>query len=72
VVGVPVGYVIAVYNDMAKALDPGGGETLLIDLAAFIPPRAQTAPARVAYTTPRQRHEGNSGLLAEENGKPRR
>ena len=40
---------------LAKALDPGGGETLLIGLE-----------------TPRQRHDGNSGLLAEENGKPQR
>jgi hypothetical protein len=41
--GMPVGYVIAAYNDMAKALDPGGGAALLIGLEAFIPPRAQIA-----------------------------
>jgi hypothetical protein len=39
----PVGYVIAAYNDMAKAHARGGGEVLLIGLEAFIPPRAAIA-----------------------------
>jgi len=41
--GMPVGYVIAAYNDMAKARDSGGGEALLIGLEAFIPMRAPIA-----------------------------
>jgi len=41
--GMAVGYVIAAYNDMARARDPGGGEALLIGLEAFIPPRAPIA-----------------------------
>jgi hypothetical protein len=41
--GMPVGYVIAAYNDMAKARDPGGGEALLIGLEAFIPMRVPIA-----------------------------
>jgi hypothetical protein len=41
--GMPVGYVIAAYNDMAKVPDPGGGEALLIGLEAFIPMRAVIA-----------------------------
>jgi hypothetical protein len=42
--GMPTGYVIAAYNDMAKARDAAGGEALLIGLEAFIPPRAGVAP----------------------------
>ena len=38
--GMPASYVIAAYNDMAKARDPAGGEALLIGIEAFIPPRA--------------------------------
>jgi hypothetical protein len=41
--GMPVGYVIAAYNDMARARDPGGGEARLIGLEAFIPMRAPIA-----------------------------
>ena len=41
--GMPVGYVIAAYNDMAKVRDPDGGEALLIGLEAFIPMRAPIA-----------------------------
>ncbi len=41
--GMPVGYVIAAYNDMAKVGDPDGGEALLIGLEAFIPIRAPIA-----------------------------
>ncbi len=41
--GMPVGYVIAAYNDMAKTGDPGVGEALLIGLEAFIPMRAPIA-----------------------------
>jgi hypothetical protein len=36
-------YVIAAYNDMARARDPGGGEVLLIGIEAFIPPSAPIA-----------------------------
>jgi hypothetical protein len=41
--GMPVGYVIAAYNEMAKVPDPDGGEALLIGLEAFIPMRAPIA-----------------------------
>jgi len=41
--GMPVGYVIAAYNDMARARDAGDGEALLIGLEAFIPLRAPIA-----------------------------
>ena len=41
--GMPVSYVIASYNDMAKIRDPAGGEALLIGIEAFIPPRASIA-----------------------------
>ena len=39
----PVSYVIAAYNDMAKIRDPAGGQALLIGIEAFIPPRASIA-----------------------------
>ena len=39
----PVSYVIAAYNDMAKMRDPAGGQALLIGIEAFIPPRASIA-----------------------------
>jgi hypothetical protein len=41
--GMPAGYVIAAYNDMAKVRDPAGGEALLIGLEAFIPARTPIA-----------------------------
>jgi hypothetical protein len=41
--GMPVSYVIAAYNDMAKVPDPVGGEALLIGIEAFIPPAAPVA-----------------------------
>ena len=41
--GMPVGYVITAYNNMAAARDPGGGVALLIGLEAFIPLRASIA-----------------------------
>ena len=41
--GMPAGYVIAAYNDMAKVPDPAGGRALLIGLEAFIPARAPIA-----------------------------
>jgi hypothetical protein len=41
--GMPTGYVIAAYNDMAKARDAAGGEVLLIGIEAFIPPGAGVA-----------------------------
>ena len=41
--GMPAGYVIAAYNDMAKTPDPAGGEALLIGIEAFIPLRASVA-----------------------------
>ena len=41
--GVPAGYVIAAYNDMAKVRDTGGGEALLIGLEAFVLPSAAIA-----------------------------
>ncbi len=41
--GMPASYVIAAYNDMAKARHPGGGEALLIGLEAFLPLRAPIA-----------------------------
>jgi len=41
--GMPAGYVIAAYNNMATARDPGGGEALLVGLEAFIPRRAPIA-----------------------------
>jgi hypothetical protein len=44
--GMRAGYVIAAYNDMAKARDPGRGDALLIGLEAFIPPSAPIAADR--------------------------
>jgi hypothetical protein len=41
--GMRASYVIAAYNDMAKILDPAGGEALLIGLEAFVPPSAPVA-----------------------------
>ena len=41
--GMPVGYVIAGYNDMAKVPDPAGGDALLIGIEAFIPAQAPVA-----------------------------
>jgi poly(A) polymerase len=41
--GMPVGYVIAAYNNMAKIHDPASGEALLIGIEAFIPLRAPIA-----------------------------
>jgi hypothetical protein len=41
--GMPAGYVIAAYNDMASIPDPAGGKALLIGLEAFIPLRAEIA-----------------------------
>ena len=41
--GMPAGYAIAAYNNMARVPDPGGGEALLIGLEAFTPMRAPIA-----------------------------
>ncbi len=41
--GMPASYVIAAYNDMARARDPGGGAALLIGIEAFIPLPAPVA-----------------------------
>ena len=41
--GMRASYVIAAYNDMAKARDPAGGEALLIGIEAFIPSSAPLA-----------------------------
>ena len=38
--GMPVGYAIAAYNDMAAVHDPRGRDALLIGIEAFIPPAA--------------------------------
>ena len=39
----PVSYVIAAYNNMAKIRDPAGGQALLIGIEAFIPQHASIA-----------------------------
>ena len=41
--GMRARYVIAAYNDMAKARVPAGGDALLIGIEAFIPPSAPLA-----------------------------
>lgn len=41
--GMPAGYAIVAYNDMARLRDPAGGEALLIGIETFIPPRGPIA-----------------------------
>jgi hypothetical protein len=61
--GMPAGYVIAAYNDMAKAPDPAGGEALLIGIEAFIPLRAALATGHEAVSVGYGRLEAGGWYL---------
>jgi hypothetical protein len=58
----PVGYVIAAYNDMTK-LPQAGGEELLIGLESFIPPRAQMPAGHISVNVGHGRLEGGAWYL---------
>jgi hypothetical protein len=58
----PVGYVIAAYNDMTK-LPQAGGEELLIGLESFIPPRAQMPAGHISLNVGHGRLEGGAWYL---------
>jgi len=58
----PVGYVIAAYNDMTKVPSPGD-EELLIGLEAFIPPRVQLPAGHVSVDVGYGRLEGGAWYL---------
>ncbi|MBV8133614.1 MAG: hypothetical protein JO282_14055 [Alphaproteobacteria bacterium] len=67
--GMPAGYVIAAYNDMAKVRDPAGGEALLIGIEAFIPGQAQIAAGHGVVTVGYGRLEaGGWYLVRRSNG----
>lgn len=59
---VPVGYVIAAYNDMTKLPRPGG-EDLVIGIEAFIPPRAQLPAGHPSVDVGYGRLEGGAWYL---------
>jgi hypothetical protein len=61
--GMPVSYVIAAYNDMAKIPDPAGGEALLIGIEAFIPLQAAVAPGHHAVSVGYGRLEAGGWYL---------
>jgi hypothetical protein len=61
--GMPAGYVIAAYNDMAKIPDPAAGKALLIGLEAFIPLRAEIAAGHNVVTVGYGRLEAGGWYL---------
>ena len=61
--GMPAGYVIAAYNDMAKVPDPAGDEALLIGIEAFIPLRAALATGHEAVSVGYGRLEAGGWYL---------
>jgi len=65
----PVGYVIAAYNEMTKLSRPEG-EELLIGLEAFIPPRAQIPKGHISVDVGYGRLEGGAWyLVRHKNGR---
>jgi hypothetical protein len=66
--GMPVGYVIAAYNDMTPAQLPDAGDVLLIGVMAFIPPAARVAEGHRLVDVGYGQVEGGAWYLVRRPG----